>query len=371
MLNKIMGALINKILIFLGPVFIKYGQLLAYNYPILKELLILQDKCPGMSNRDLEEIKQKYKILQISDNCIAAGSISVVYLGLYKNKIVALKFKRKNIDKEIERSIYYSNILKYVLDKIPYLEIINIKCKMETIIDLYKTQTNFIIELENWRLFKSINENVTNVIIPEFYEEICNNELLVMEYLPGINISKNNYISEENKLKIGRALMGQYLSGLMKGVIHGDLHCGNISFTQDYNKIIIYDYGIIINLSDYEKVGIIKIINSIIDRKITETVQYFIEYFLENKLCHQQLEINGIEKIKKYFEEENLNILKLLIDIKKFLEDNKYKFNNKMNLLEISLLPVNNTNNYINNQKDSKYLIDNLIEDTISSILDE
>ena len=91
---KIIGYILKKIILYLGPVFIKIGQLLAYDYPILNELICLRDKCPPLNNLEINYYINKYPYLNINKEYLAAGSVAVVYKGILDNKYIAIKIKR-------------------------------------------------------------------------------------------------------------------------------------------------------------------------------------------------------------------------------------------------------------------------------------
>ena len=110
--NQIMdflGFLTVNFFIFLGPLYIKLGQLLSYNYPFFYQLHNLQNNCPGLKDEEIKYYLNKYSYLNIFPRHIAAGSISVVYTGLYKDKEIAIKVKRPNIERKIKND---ENLLK-------------------------------------------------------------------------------------------------------------------------------------------------------------------------------------------------------------------------------------------------------------------
>ena len=369
-LYKIVGIIIKNFFILLGPIYIKIGQLLSYEYPILNQLYSLQNKCPGISKYELKKIQNKYPELNISDNFIASGSIAVVHYGkINKNyQQICVKIKRPNIEKKIENSLWITRIFIYILLKIPFLKILNLKDKIYLVLELYKKQTNFIEEFNNWKIYKKTIKNTTNIIIPHFYEEYCNHEILVMNYIPGSNILDIKNISECDRIAVGRTLIGHYISSVNKGIIHGDFHCGNLAKIE--NNLIIYDFGIIIKLTKNEKDGFIKLLDNLVNQNIDGSIECFIEYFIESD---KYIDVNQFKSLTTYFKDENLDMYSLFIKTKNIfseLNDYKIKFNNKMILLELSLLPLNNTISHLNVKKDFKYLLDNLEDDITQSILD-
>jgi ubiquinone biosynthesis protein len=360
--NQIMdfvGCSIVKIFVFLGPLYIKLGQLLSYNYPIFDQLHNLQNNCPGLKDGEMKYYLNKYQDLNIDPKHIAAGSISVVYTGLYKDKEIAIKVKRPNIERKINNNIYYANLLKKIILYIPFFKFLNLKNKIEYVFELYRKQIDFKQEVENWKMYKNNNIGVKNLKIPFFFQELCNDEIIVMEYLPGYNLVKNKIINQDEKLKIGHCIMGQYISGIFKGFIHGDLHCGNLAYYRD--NIIIYDYGIMINLSSKDSNSIISIINCIFTKDIERIIILILETFIENNE-----EVKDISKIVKNLKDiefkDNIDLLSLLLKIKKILEINGLFFNNKMIAFELSLISLNTTIKQLDVKGDPNFLLNDMLD---------
>ena len=356
--TDITGRIIKNIFIFMGPIYIKLGQLLSYEYPILNKLYELQNNCPGLNEKDFLYFQKKYNNLNIFPDKIASGSISVVYLGEYKDKKVAVKIKRPNIDKHIENNIYYANIIKNILKYIHFLRFLNLEKKIEFVFDVYKKQTNFKQEFINWKIYIENNKNISNLKIPFFFEELCNEEVIVMEYLLGNNIIHKKILDENKKIKIGHCIMGQYISGIMKGFIHGDLHCGNLAYLN--NDVIIYDFGIMLSLSKKQSSCLISIINSLFINDIESAIKIIIDNFINNPENKDNI-LYDISGLKKHFENNNLDLFSIILKIKCILENHGLHFNNKMVEFELSLLALNNTIMNLNISGSADYLINDLI----------
>jgi predicted unusual protein kinase regulating ubiquinone biosynthesis (AarF/ABC1/UbiB family) len=224
---------------------------------------------------------------------------------------------------------------------------------------LYRKQIDFKQEVENWKIYKNNNIGVKNLKIPFFFQDLCNDEIIVMEYLPGYNLVQNKIINQDEKLKIGHCIMGQYISGIFKGFIHGDLHCGNLAYYRD--NIIIYDYGIMINLSSKDSNSIISIINCIFTKDIESIIILILETFIDNNE-----EIKDISKIIKHFKDiefkNNINLLSILPEIKKILENNGLFFNNKMIAFELSLISLNTTIKQLDIKGDPNFLLNDMLD---------
>ncbi len=364
------GKIIKNIFIFLGPIYIKIGQILSYDYPILNQLYTLQNDCPPLGNKTIKEIQEKYKLLNITDKQIAAGSIAVVHLGKLNNKSIVIKIKRPGIENKIKNSLWYTKIFINIILFIPTFKVLNLKRKIITVLDLYQNQTNFKNEIENWKLYKNFCKNSSNIIIPHMYEEFSNDEIIVMDYVKGDSIL-DIQLTNKQKHEIYNCVFGQFLYGLIKGIVHGDLHCGNFAYSN--NKIIIYDFGIIIKLSKHEQTGMMNIFNSLYEKDAKSLINNFIKYFIiedtENDISSFILDDKMIREMhKKIFREKN--IIFLLLSIKNYIECLNLQFNNKMTLVELSCMSINSTFMKLNINKDQHTLINNIVEDISQSIID-
>ena len=138
----------------------------------------------------------------------------------------------------------------------------NVEHKINTLLKLFSIQCDFKNEFNNWKIFYEANKNIKNIILPKMYEQYCNDEIL-MDYIIGKNISEIK-LNFNNKMKNFYAITGQFSSGIMKGIIHGDLHSGNYAIDKN-NNIIIYDFGIVINWMIKHKT-LVKLFNSIYEK---------------------------------------------------------------------------------------------------------
>ena len=103
-----------------------------------------------------------------------------------------------------------------------------------------------------------------NIKIPFFFENYCNNEIIVQEYLPGKNIIKDKLSIKELE-NIGDILLGFYISGILNGYLHADLHPGNFSWNND--KINIYDFGLVVYFDNREIKILLKLIEYLLKKK--------------------------------------------------------------------------------------------------------
>ena len=86
-----------------------------------------------------------------------------------------------------------------------------------------------------------------DVKIPRPYSKLSNQDVIVMDYTPSKRI--------EAPFKAER-LINMFLEQLLyEGVIHGDLHTGNLGLSTS-NSLVLYDFGNIIKVTDKYKTAI-------------------------------------------------------------------------------------------------------------------
>ena len=115
---------------------------------------------------------------------IASGVISLVFHGWdnTSKQEVAIKVKREGINNRIDRDL---KDLKTQIDFFQKFTNLNIKDIYEENKDILMNQVNFNQEVENIKFYHKINENFNYIKIPKVYEELSNDDTIVMEYIRG------------------------------------------------------------------------------------------------------------------------------------------------------------------------------------------
>lgn len=236
------------------------------NY-LINELKSFYDKCPAHDFQITKEIIENHYKKNINDIFksidsipLASGSIGQVHQGILKNgRKVAIKVRHPNIKENIQ---YLCDSINYIKEKAFQYSIVRNNLLNFDLdgLDLYLLeQTDFKKEFNNLKKLRNIYKNIKYIHIPE--PIICNEELLIMEYVDGCNIEQYHKESIKNKdNKHWEAMVKFWLfireSILLRNFCHADLHKGNWKVWKD--KIVIYDLGIIldnpIHFNDYKKI---------------------------------------------------------------------------------------------------------------------
>ena len=229
-----------------GPVYVKIGQFIGnrpdiFGNEISEEVSALQNHV-----EPFKITKKPEGLLHMEDDPFASASIAQVHMGKLKNgKNIVVKMKRPYIDETLKSEM---NDIKNVFKMATYL-MPEMKSLLNWFEDFEKTITDeldFKKEIKNIKLFRNIYKNNAEVKIPAVVESMSTNDMIVMEYVPSKPIK--NY---SNPLQISENIMNMFVEQILyNGVIHGDLHAGNMGCTED-GRIVLYDFGNVIRIPEY------------------------------------------------------------------------------------------------------------------------
>lgn len=263
----------------MGITYIKFAQILStQNYGNLfteEDRKILSSICDNVNPISYSKI---YDILQeeynnevddvfdfIDSKPIGSASISQVHRARLKTgEVVAIKVKRKDITKNINRDINRIRKLVHRYGKLfKFKNLIASDKALEMFLSWIYEETNFLHEIENIKIYQdfadSVNgkiDDVANIVLPKVYEDLCTENIIVMDYIEHKTINQLE-LSIENKEKISKAINSyfkMYFYALFhdqKIVFHGDPHGGNV-YIDENNNIGFLDMGLLFVMSDEE-----------------------------------------------------------------------------------------------------------------------
>ena len=235
------------------------------------ELLKYTDSVPyDYKDIDLITIKllqDQHNIFLEDINPINAGMVSLVYKATRKgknasdNEKVVIKIKRKNIEDKLLCSTEQFRFLGQILSYIPICRAMNIPFTIQRMIDIMMQQTDFMQEVKNMQEMKEKCKHLSYIKIPNVYEDITKTfpNVILMEFIDGKHIMQVD--EEDYEIFAKQIIKYGFVSSLMGGITHGDLHSGNILFikyTDSVTQQIVcqiapIDYGIVVRISENMK----------------------------------------------------------------------------------------------------------------------
>jgi predicted unusual protein kinase regulating ubiquinone biosynthesis (AarF/ABC1/UbiB family) len=236
---------LRRILISLGPTYIKVGQALSTRPDLvrkdfLEELTKLQDQLPPFPNaiafniietqleRSIEEL---YK--EISPAPVAAASLGQVYRArLYSGEEVAVKVQRPNLLPVLTLDLY---LMRWAAGWLaPWLPL-NLGHDLSLIVDEFGTklfeEIDYLNEGRNAEKFATNFRNDPRVKVPSIYWRYSSHRVLTLEWIHGYKLTDTDRIKEaglasDELIEIGVTSGLQQL--LEHGFFHADPHPGNL-----------------------------------------------------------------------------------------------------------------------------------------------
>jgi predicted unusual protein kinase regulating ubiquinone biosynthesis (AarF/ABC1/UbiB family) len=351
---------------------VKIFQAFALNNSLIDEkinnkLLQFTDNAPwnfsDINLSELIEISDKYNLYLKGgyEVPINAGMISLVFKAYNRDdlsKPVIIKMKRNNIDQKLNDAI--DNLLFSInlLSCIPVFKKYQLDEVINKNIEIIRHQTNFLEEVDNMNRIKTNCKNLKYIKIPlakrEVTEEYPN--CILMEFIEGIKVGQ---IKKEDYEGFAKQVMKfGFVTTIVHGVTHGDLHGGNILFIKDKNdekypyKIGVIDFGIIYEVESKYKGLLFDILTQMFDADPKESaIKLLNSGIIDPPNILQQIPKEDYENIVNFTSEfiyETVNSSKKAnqVQIYKFLSKLKdYLINSK-----ISNIGIRPSDNFVKTQ---------------------
>lgn len=269
----------------LGPVYIKLGQWLSSRadilpQPYMEELAKLQDDVPVAPFDQVRPIIEKQfgpidsTFDDFESQALSGASLGQVYKAKLNDQNIIVKVKRPGIEKIIHKDL---SVLKKILPLglrfiDPNLRF-SARSMLSQFIETIHEELDYRIESAN---LKEIKKNMENspVLIPRVYDEYCSENIITMEYIPGIKITNIEALDAKNidRTKLVIDVHKIFFTMLLKySIFHADPHPGNISVTDD-GRLILYDYGMVGKLDDDSRRKLVRLYLALVEKDPPRTV---------------------------------------------------------------------------------------------------
>ncbi len=255
------GERIRLALEDLGPIFVKFGQMLSTRPDLLPpdiamELRKLQDKVPPFSSDEaISVIESAYgepvnkTFAEFDPQPLASASIAQVHVAkLHDGTEVVVKVVRPDIIKTIKRDIALLYVIarlaeKYWADGRRLRPVEVVEEYEKTILDELDMQREAASATQLRRNF----ENSDLLYIPEVFWPLTRKSVMVMERIYGTPIGEIDSLRKKNidLVKLSEDGVTIFFTQVFKhNFFHADMHPGNI-FVSDEGQYIAIDFGIV------------------------------------------------------------------------------------------------------------------------------
>ncbi len=253
----------------LGPIFIKFGQLLATRRDLLDDDLInelekLLDRVPPFPVAQARSIIEKElkqpldeAFASFDENVLASASIAQVHGAVMNDgREVIVKIVRPNIEKAIRKDIALLMMLARLADRY-WVHAKRVK-PIKVVEEFEKTLINeldLVREAANASELRRHFIDSEDLYVPEIFWDYCKTNMLVMERIDGIpatDIKQLNEYGMNLEILSRKGVEVFFTQVYNNNFFHADMHPGNIFVSRenpDNPKYIAVDFGIMGSLS--------------------------------------------------------------------------------------------------------------------------
>lgn len=263
------GERIRRSLEELGPIFVKFGQILSTRRDLLPddiadELARLQDQVPPFPDSQARQIIESSlgcSIESVFDNFeatpFASASIAQVHGATLKDgREVVVKVLRPGILSVIRRDI---SLLYVVANKIERYWSLGKQLRPREVVREFEqtllNELDLMYEAANASQLRRNFMNSPLLYVPDVYWDYTRRNVLVMERIHGIPISQTHQLREAGidiKALAEHGVEIFFTQVFRDSFFHADMHPGNI-FVADNGQYIAVDFGIMGSLNDTDQ----------------------------------------------------------------------------------------------------------------------
>jgi ubiquinone biosynthesis protein len=267
------GERLRRALERLGPIFVKFGQVLSTRRDLLPldladELAKLQDRVPPFAaaearalvekayGRPLEAVFESFEA-----EPVASASIAQVHFATLKGgREVAVKVLRPGMLDIIEDDLALLHTLARWVER---LSVDGKRLKPREVVAEFDgylhDELDLVREAANAAQLRRNMTGLDLVLVPEMVWDLCTPTVLVMERMKGVPISQIERIRAAGVdiPKLARDGVTIFFTQVFRdGFFHADMHPGNIQVSLEpatFGRYIALDFGIIGTLTETDK----------------------------------------------------------------------------------------------------------------------
>ncbi|MBI3530977.1 MAG: ubiquinone biosynthesis regulatory protein kinase UbiB [Burkholderiales bacterium] len=271
------GQRLREALERLGPIFVKFGQVLSTRRDLMPpdiadELAKLQDRVPPFSSDvAVATIERAFRkpvaeiFSEFEREPVASASIAQVHFAKLRDRDghereVAVKVLRPGMRPAIEKDL---SLMRMMASWVEGLSADGKRLKPREVVaefDKYlHDELDLVREAASAAQLRRNMEGLNLVLIPEMFWDYCQSDVIVMERMKGIPISQTARLREAgiDMKKLARDGVTIFFTQVFRdGFFHADMHPGNIFISTDpatFGRYISLDFGIVGTLTEYDK----------------------------------------------------------------------------------------------------------------------
>ncbi len=268
-LDRPRGERLRLALTSLGPIFVKFGQMLSTRRDLIPtdiadELALLQDRVPPFPSEQAQVVlKRAYGrpaaevFAEFDPEPVASASVAQVHRARLKTgENCAVKILRPGIRRVIEHDL---ELLMAGATLVEALWREGKRLKPREVVQEFAKHLNDELDLmreaANCSQLRRNFEGSPLLAVPEVYWDYCTPEVMVMQWMDGTPISRVDELKRRgvDLKRLARAGVEIFFTQVFRdGFFHADMHPGNI-LVEDSGRYVALDFGIMGTLNDTDK----------------------------------------------------------------------------------------------------------------------
>lgn len=140
----------------------------------------------------------------------------------------------------------------------------------------FSEELDYRVEAGHQEAYRQKIHPLERIVIPEVFNDLTQPTILIQKKEEGFNLDKAETMMPEQKQAMGRLLLQHYLHMLFRhGFVHADPQPANFAFQQfkkDYFKLVIYDFGSVLEIPDNVRLTLVRIILALRQRENLDPV---------------------------------------------------------------------------------------------------
>ena len=271
------GQRLREALEQLGPIFVKFGQVLSTRSDLMppdvaQELAKLQDRVPPFDTQiAIDTIERNFRrpvdevFVHFDRVPVASASIAQVHFATIRTREgaereVAVKVLRPGmkgvIDKDVALMYMMAGWVEKLSSEAKRLKPLQVVAEFDNYLH---DELDLIREASNAAQLRRNMEGLNLVLIPEIFWDYCHAEVMVMERMQGVPISQVERLRDAGVdiPQLARDGVTLFFTQVFRdGFFHADMHPGNIMVSLDpktFGRYISLDFGIVGTLTEFDK----------------------------------------------------------------------------------------------------------------------
>ncbi|MFB6274741.1 MAG: ABC1 kinase family protein [Halothece sp.] len=354
-------TVLRNILVDLGPVYVKFGQLLSTRPDIIppdyiEALTALQANVPAVSWTNIETVLREQLnapveevFSEFNQEPVAAGSIAQTHRATLANgQEVAVKVQRPGIDSVVEQDISLIKGIAELVSRTDFGEDYDVVALAEEFTNALRAELDFTKEASYTDQLRRNLEGSNwfdpkQVVVPAIHWDVTTEKLLVMEWLEGTPIlSAELPKGQEDKRRqeVTTLLFRVFFQQIyLDGFFHADPHPGNVFYLKD-GRVALIDCGMIGRLDPRTQQILTEMLLAIVDIDAQRCSQLTLELSESSEAVNlMNLENDYDKMLRKYYNLSisQINFSEVFYEILEVSRKNNVKLPSNMGLYAKSL----------------------------------